>query len=577
MADPLIELHARTQGDRPTLEALRAALEDSAVRIHLAGEPGAGAGAPGPCDLRVLIARPGAVAPAAPAGCRVAVLDQLSVPADPASIPDLTSADLILVPGARHARELGRLVEARIEACGLPRLEAARLDPAGTRDRARRMIGIPLGARVVACEPAAAPGADPVVLEILQLAARGPLVLLLPGTAPATWLDAQRGLAARTPGLALVEHVDPHVAVAAADVVYAADPGLRAEAALLGRAQIPLDCAPTAEAIGEALAGGPPAPPADLADWLATSSGAAAAMAATILQALPAASDGAARPAATGSGSSPPATSTARADRAEGDPAPADPASPATLEDIDALIAFGDHGAAREALRRRIGEGPAPELRRRLAALERREGRLEAAASEIAAAETEARCELSAVLAERARIAVETGRLEDAPALFEQAHRTDPGRAEPLVGLGSLALTRGDGAAAEQHFRRALECEKSPRTLTGMGLSMHVLGRPREAVDCFEQALDIEVDYLSAVAGLVQSAYASGELAAAERRVAAYVELHMADLDMGFTLAGLRCELGDASGALQILDGIALFDASYPGLAELRDKLTGAV
>jgi len=72
---------------------------------------------------------------------------------------------------------------------------------------------------------------------------------------------------------------------------------------------------------------------------------------------------------------------------------------------------------------------------------------------------------------------------------------------------------------------------------------------------------------------MVEAAWRTGELAAAERRVAAYVDLHSANLDMAFTLAGLRTELGMTGGALEMLERIELFDPDYEGLTELRRKL----
>jgi hypothetical protein len=78
------------------------------------------------------------------------------------------------------------------------------------------------------------------------------------------------------------------------------------------------------------------------------------------------------------------------------------------------------------------------------------------------------------------------------------------------------------------------------------------------------------------VAGLVEAAWRTGEIAVAEPRVAAYVELHAANLDMAFTLAGLRADLGRTDGALEMLERIELFDPHYEGLAELRRKLQRA-
>ncbi len=83
----------------------------------------------------------------------------------------------------------------------------------------------------------------------------------------------------------------------------------------------------------------------------------------------------------------------------------------------------------------------------------------------------------------------------------------------------------------------------------------------------------MQADCVSAVYGVVQAGFQTGELALAERRVRAFVELHSGNLDLIFTLAGLRCQLGDRAGSLEMIERIELFEPQYPGLEELRRKL----
>ena len=148
-----------------------------------------------------------------------------------------------------------------------------------------------------------------------------------------------------------------------------------------------------------------------------------------------------------------------------------------------------------------------------------------------------------------------------------------PDLVDPLVGLGSLAVHDANAQAAEDYFRRAIAKEKSPRTLTGLGLALLQAGRAREALLHFEEALDMQADCVSAVYGVVQAGFQTGELALAERRVRAFVELHSGNLDLIFTLAGLRYQIGDRTGSREMIERIELFEPQYPGLEELRRKL----
>jgi tetratricopeptide (TPR) repeat protein len=537
MPETSFDLQARQAEDLETLQPLHEALLGRGADVHLTrpGEPGR------PCAVRVLVAGPaaGSVDSAPPRERTAIVLDALSLP-DPLP-PELVTAELVLIPGAEQARQLGQRVSGRVEACGLPRLEPLLADPETARLGARRDLGIPAGAQVVLCEP----GGElvPALDQIARLAAEGPLVVLLPGAAPRGWIEAQRERASRTPGLALMQQVDALAAVLAADVVCAATEELLAHARLFGRVAVVLDRETSADAVRSALAIGPG--PLEPAEILARTAGAAGAMAEHLLALLPATPVGMGAP----------------------------PRERSASDEVDALIAFGDIDGARRQLEARLQSEPTPELRRRLAALERKAGKIGTARAVIEIAETAARAELSAVLCERARIALDGDQPDEALALFEEAHRVAPGQADALVGLGSIALARGDIATGERRFRQALEREKSARTLAGMGLVLNAQARPRDAIPFFEEALDLELDCLSAVGGLVQAAFQTGELALAERRVAAYVDLHMADLDMAFTLAGLRTQLGRGEAALEVLEGIELFQPAYPGLAELRAKL----
>src|SRR5262245_34069285 len=518
MAQARIELWARETRDRDVLEPIGAALRDLGEAADVVDSPGA-------ADLRVVVER-GAGA-GAPAAAQVVVLDELELV--DVSSADWSRAELVLVPGPHIAEDLRRRIAAPVEVAGLARLDSALARPAETRQEARQALSIPQSADVVLLEPGPGGASE---AEVMALAAEGPLVVLLPSGSGGTWLDTQRARAARTPGLAVFEEVSPELALAAADVVCAADGTLAREAQALRRPVVPLEAGAAAR-VRMVLARAVQPPGANPAsEWLAHP-GSAARRSAELIR-----------------------------DHAHARRSAAEVQQPAVdaWAEIDALLAFGDVHSARTRLCERIAREPSPEAQRRLSALERGQGRLDAARAAADAGERLARVELGRILCERARVSLESGQGDASRGQFEEASRVCAELADPLVGLGSLALSTGDALAGEQWFRRALEREKSARTLAGLGLAHAGQGRPRDAIAIFEQALDLEADCLPAVAGLVEAAWRTGELAAAERRVAAYVDLHGANLDMAFTLAGLRADLGLVDGALEMLERIELFD-----------------
>jgi tetratricopeptide (TPR) repeat protein len=221
----------------------------------------------------------------------------------------------------------------------------------------------------------------------------------------------------------------------------------------------------------------------------------------------------------------------------------------------------------------RIVQEPVAEGFVLLASLERRRGRADTAQQAAERAVVLGRSAGARGLCELARIFVDRGQHEPARDHFQEAHTLAPDLADPLVGLGSLALHAGDASRSETHFRAALELEKSGRTWSGLGLSLAGQGRNRDALPALEAALDVDPDCQPALYGLVQAGFQLGELRLAADRLTRFVENHPGNLDFIFTLAGLRCELGQLREALELVERIEMFDASYAGVAELRAKL----
>ncbi len=583
-----IELHTRHAVDLPTLRALRRALEQAGESVTFTSAsgvaPDAAAGAPPeplPCKIRVVVDRDDAAPLARPE--RLVVIEDRLVALASSSHSErlsdtLTTADLVLVSGPSRAKQLESRVSGEVVACGLARLDDLWREPAGMRVRARRKLGIPENGHVALYAPTGDPvhsAAKVIGDEIARVTAAGWLVLILPQAWPQAWIESHRTLVASVAGLALLEASEEGTAMAAADVVVADGGSLLYEAIALGKGAIYVesggrgdagrrehryaDLGPRVHDAGElerALTSELSATPgaarfaaarAVLRDEIVTCEGVAASRMAEEIRAR----------------FSPPPSSSASAKAAKDE----------VLESVEARVAFGDTSGARTALEAHLAAHPSPKAYLLLASICRREGGLEEARRALQDAEPLAREELGRVLCERANLEVESNQTDAARAAFEEARGVAPDLADPWVGIGSLALHSGDAAGAEQIFRQALVREKSDRIWCGLGLALVAQNRGREAIPAFEAALDLDPNRLAAVYGLVQAAFQSGELQAAERHVAAFVELHSGNLDMLFTLAGLRYQLGDRDGARAMLERIELFKPDYPGLPELREKL----
>jgi tetratricopeptide (TPR) repeat protein len=584
-----IELHTRRPADLPTLRALRRALEQAGERVSFTVASDASEGdssEPPPCKVRVVVDCDDPAPVTRPE--RLVVIEDTLLPPTSFSHSErlsdpLATADLVLVPGPARAQHLRGRVAGEVAVCGLARLDELWRESGEMRVRARRKLGIPENGHVVLY----APTADPIhsatkVLgdEIARVTAAGWVVLILPQAWPQAWLETHRALVASSPGLALLDSADQSTAMAAADVVVADGGSLLYEAIALekGAIWVEITGAPGSARhehryadLGQRVHNGEELERALRSELSATPGAARFAAARSMLKNEILSCEGAA------------ASQMAEEIQARFCPRPAAPApepvqassDDQVLENVEAQVAFGDISGARKLLAAHLAAHPSPRAYRLLATICRREGELDEAQLALERVEPLVREELARVLCERASLQLESDAPEAARATFEEAQRVAPELEDPWVGIGSLALHAGDAAGGESAFREALAREKSGRSWCGLGLALVAQNRGREAVFSFEASLELEADRLAAVYGLVQAAFQCGELEAAERRVAAFVELHSGNLDMLFTLAGLRYQLGDRTGAGEMLERIEVFKPDYPGLAELKEKLQG--
>jgi len=586
---------------------------------------------PTPCALRVVVAGTAATVEDSAALCVLIdrVLPAGEPPLGEAATAEAASAALVCTPGLLQAEWLRPRAGGDVVATGIARLDALLRSEADARRQARAALSLPTAARIVLYAPSGDPDLSAASLlghDIARLATAGMLVLALPDHWPAEWIERHRNLAISTPGVAMIESDEAATGFAAADVVVSEPGWLVCEAGLVGKQAIAVASSaapaqpvgdtvprvgsaleleqvalrgtpvsavqgPMLEVVGssavriaeqiaacaKAIASPPAAPPAggvNLGRSPATPS-------------APAVGVGVAQPSSPPRRAAPVAPLATTAPRRpgslelplprSGSPAPSAAAAPAAVGDllasIEARVAFGDTKGALADLTDHLSRQPTAAGYRLMSAVQRGERDFEAARHAAQTSEKLAREELARSLCEHARVEIELNQGEAAHELFEYAHQVAPESVDPLVGLGSLALHAGDAAGAEAHFRGAMTREKSSRAWSGLGLALVAQGRAREALAPFEAALDLEQDCQAAIFGLVQASFHTGELAVAERRVASFVELHPGNLDLLFTLAGLRAQLGDQSGAVDVADRIMLFDASYPGLGELRQKL----
>ncbi len=477
---------------------------------------------------------------------------------------EIRDADLVLVAGLARARTLARELSNRVVPTGLPVLDDVLSDRATCRRRVRQRLGLSEEAQVVVLDPGFDPASSALVRlgdGIVALSAIG-LTLLVPCSEDmGSWGVQMAQLGRHLPSLHVEEGLSLEDALAASDVIVGSTgPFTRAGAAMGwpvalvdpakpddGGSPIVDGTVVHAETLDEILSVVPSlltrseAPSSLGADLLRRGGGAAERAAEAILEGW-------------SQKETPP----------EEDP----------FSRYEALAGFGRIDEAVQQLSAHLERSPNARGLRLLASFHRKEGRLEAAEEATVQGERVARTELGHVLCERGRVAVDSGHPERARPFFEGAREVAPDLAEGWLSGGSLDLAAENPVAAEEGFRQALRRDAdSARARAGLGLALLAGGKPGEALEALEGALDLDPGLLPAIFGVVQAAFQTGELARSERRVGECLAKRPGNVDLAFTLAGIRLELGDREGASEMVDRVELFRPDYPSLADLRTKL----
>jgi Flp pilus assembly protein TadD len=108
------------------------------------------------------------------------------------------------------------------------------------------------------------------------------------------------------------------------------------------------------------------------------------------------------------------------------------------------------------------------------------------------------------------------GLTEEAAELYRKSLELDPEAASPHYNLGAQLFRRGEYAAAERHFRAALELKPNAQTYGGLGLVLWKQGRVDEAIASLHAAIEADPEQPAAYDELGAILVEQGRLAEAE-------------------------------------------------------------
>jgi len=167
-----------------------------------------------------------------------------------------------------------------------------------------------------------------------------------------------------------------------------------------------------------------------------------------------------------------------------------------------------------------------------------------------------------------------------AVAELETALALDPTLAEAHSNLGNLLLERGDNAAAEASFARALELRRDyPFALFGLGEARLALGRCEDAGANFEQALALDPAFHEARYNLSRArlAMVANMERAADAAVPASAVVANADIALESIVAALQLARDNPAYWTQFEHCVRDFDLRHPAEPRIRDLLFRAL
>lgn len=149
-----------------------------------------------------------------------------------------------------------------------------------------------------------------------------------------------------------------------------------------------------------------------------------------------------------------------------------------------------------------------------------------------------------------------------------------PNSVRALCGLGALYGEQRNWTKAEEFFRKAIAVNPACDVgFAGLALSSLQAGDKEAAWHYYEKALSVNPENLRAVFGILELGYPQSRFSDIERVLKNYLELHPANLDFLYSLAGCFYAQNRLPEASQEIEKILMFSPEHSKAIELRQAI----
>ncbi len=174
----------------------------------------------------------------------------------------------------------------------------------------------------------------------------------------------------------------------------------------------------------------------------------------------------------------------------------------------------------------------------------------------------------------RAEALVFLDRSAEADVIFKQVLCDNPASARALCGQAALVASRGEWGKARELFEEANRMAPNyDVSFAGLGMCASSAGQNQEAWSYFESALKLNPENGSALLGMLELAYKLNRHSELERAIQNYLDMHPADLNFLYSLAGCLYAQGKLREALSEVQKITLFEPQHKNALELKQMI----
>jgi len=174
----------------------------------------------------------------------------------------------------------------------------------------------------------------------------------------------------------------------------------------------------------------------------------------------------------------------------------------------------------------------------------------------------------------KAEVDIIQGSLEAAAAIYEAVLAANPNQARALCGKAALKANSNSWTEAEALFNSAKASDaRCDIAYAGLGMCAAQTGNFPKAWDLYLDALKLNPENLRAVLGVIELGYPMKRLAEVEAAVRGYLELHPADCNFIYSLAGCLFARERYVEAYAELDRLLMFEPENRHALELKEMI----